>query len=102
MSFVPPVIHAPRLAGTSLRALAALAGAPGIGAILRGQMLTQFGIDAFRGAHADGSPAPVPWPHPDPTPTTGDEPAGPRGFHFPTLAEFPDPVATARRVLANR
>lgn len=109
MPFVAPTINAPRLAGLSLRAFAALVDAPGVGGLVLGQMLAQFGIGTFRAAPADGGPHRVDWPmpeggaHPDVAALIAAPHHAP-GFRFPSLADYQngDPVAVARRVLEKR
>jgi Asp-tRNA(Asn)/Glu-tRNA(Gln) amidotransferase A subunit family amidase len=121
MPYTPRDLRAPRLAGLALRTFAALVDTPGLGNVLRGQLLTQVGIHRLRAADVrDLSPARPHWlgalpagelragpdapAVPDPgAPTTA-------GFASPAIADYraayrdgrTDPVAVARAVLAAR
>ncbi|MFZ5475188.1 MAG: amidase [Myxococcota bacterium] len=115
MPYQPHPVKAPRLSGAALRAFAAIAGAPGIGGLVRAQMLEQFGIARFRGARTDAAPGTWMWTPPQ-APEEPDvaaliaAPHAQAGFRFPSVGDYldayrtgrVDPVEVARAVLAAR
>ena len=122
MAYDMKPVRAPRLAGASLRALAAIASRPSAGAFVRNQMVKQIGIEEFRTREAgDESPMLRPLPIPDGAPA--DPPAAGElaraaaeigtstkgGFRFLTVSDFAaayasgelTPLDVARSVLAS-
>lgn len=115
MPYTPRSVRAPRLAGLSLRAFSTLVDLPGIGALVRAQMLDQVGIPKLRVAHVAGAaPARPGWL--DAGEASSDEPhAHPgrpatAGYAHPSIDDYTeayrkgtaDPVSVARAVLAAR
>ncbi len=117
MPYTPRDLRAPRLAGASLRAFAALLDLPGLGPLLRAQMLSQVGLPKFREAGVgDATPHRPAWLSAAPDVLTGAPPDGEArraasaGFSFPSIADYTDayrdgttdPVAVARALLDAR
>ncbi len=115
MPYTPRSVRAPRLAGLPLRAFSALVDLPGVGGLLRAQMLEQIGIPKLRAANVgDSGPSRPAWldagaPSADESPTA---PAAPdtAGYAHPSIADYTeayrsgraDPVGVARAVVAAR
>ncbi|MDP2312090.1 MAG: amidase [Pseudomonadota bacterium] len=115
MAYTPRLVRAPRLAGLPLRAFSSLVGTPGVGAVIRDQLLAQIGIPRLRAAPvAHAAPARPAWldagaPSPDEVPTAPAAPAT-AGYAHPSIADYAeayrsgraDPVAVARAARAAR
>jgi Asp-tRNA(Asn)/Glu-tRNA(Gln) amidotransferase A subunit family amidase len=120
MPYSPRAVRAPRLAGAALSAFSALLQLPGLGAAVRGQLLTQVGIPKLRGAPVgDATPLRPEWlsARASGEPAAGTAPAVPApptpdtaGYKHPSIADYAnayragriDPVAVARAVLSAR
>ncbi len=117
MPYTPRVVQAPRLTGFALRAFAALVNLPGLGGVVRAQMLDQVGIPRLRAAPVgDATPHRPGWlvdagaeraagPAEVPAPASPDT----AGFRHPSIADYRaayaqgrDPVQVARAVIAAR
>ncbi|MBI5496512.1 MAG: amidase [Deltaproteobacteria bacterium] len=119
MTYEKVSVHAPRLAGAAIRAVAPLTDAPVVGAIIRAQMLSQVGMDALRRASFTEPPtlSPIHVPRTPPAAAapldlqalaTAPDGGDTHGFRFETVADFhaayragrTQPAQVAQRVLA--
>ncbi|MFN7145436.1 MAG: amidase family protein, partial [Myxococcota bacterium] len=117
MPYTPRDLRAPRLAGLPLRAFSALVDLPGVGGLLRAQMLDQVGMPRLRAAPVgEASPQRPAWlsahegapGEPDPV----EAPAAPdtAGFRHASISDYraayaagrADPVSVARAILDAR
>ncbi|MDP2311170.1 MAG: amidase [Pseudomonadota bacterium] len=115
MAYTPRSVRAPRLAGLSLRAFSTLVDMPGIGPLLRAQMLEQVGIPKLRAAAVAGtSPSRPSWlDHGASSPDDAHAHPGratTAGYAHPSIDDYTeayrkgtaDPVSVAKAVLAAR